>query len=1229
MSKWEKIRTEVLNIQPEEARSTGYMWMLSFSIGFTLIFYTTQASALFFAAFDIEFLPYVFIMAAVIAVVIGSAYSRLLNVIAIRKQLLLTYVLILVSLITFFVGTILFPSKGLTLAMFVWKDVIIALFGMVYWTLASNIFNLRQGKRLFGLIETGKILSGIICGGTTPLMVGFFGTNSLLLLSAIGSVATLVLLYTILKVIPGASSSGSTSEETNKAATISGVFKQRYLVLYFSMGVLSLIGYYQVDYLFFEQVETIYKDEEAIASFIGVFLAILAISTFIMNAFFSGRLLARFGISVGIIAVPTTLLIGLFVLALIGTFLDWPMVFFGLILTIKLFDDLLRVSLEYPTQRVLYQPLPIALRLKTQTLSEGFMGPVSSALSGILLLFFTTVLKVDIVTLTYIVAGGFVICIFFAVLVKREYGKVLLKALKQRQFEGRQDMTLDPTSIEIIQKSLSSTSSGEVIYALDTLETTAPEVLDEELAKLLNHPNSEVRIEAMRRLDRLKITAAVEVVKGRLHENEAPKVQGTALKTLMALGGGTYINTVVPFLTHEKEALRLGAMVGLLRSGGIQGILKAGVNLLEKMKAPDPKDRQFAAKVIGEVGISDFYEQLIPLLEDADPAVKEEALHTAEVLKNPLLWQAVADNLELDQVRTPAAAALIAGGTTALNTLELAFEKEGQTNKVKRAIVEIMGQIKGDRVISFLVQHFHPTNKELFHQILSSLSACAYKRTSAELGTTLQIIEQEVNDYKGILSNLVLLKDKNNTTFLKQALRGKLRIIRNNILLLLSFQYDSETVLRVQYELNHPTSTKKASAMEVLDNLLPQEIKRVIFPILDELTDSQRLDLLNKGASANGAIYNLNYLYQKGQDWQDEWLMAYVLYTAAKHKTELEDGHLTAALSHPSSIVQETANYISSTMKGQSAVELPLATIEKIAIIKQTTVFADLPEDLLTSLLDIAEELPFEAGASIVQEGEMSASMYILLEGAVKQTKGGHEIKLLGPGGYFEMLSLIDGEPYWSTCIATTSGKLLRFDQAAFRQIRLEQPAIAGGIIQDLCRQYRLQLALPGAAPDEIMDLNLSPEDATPPAELSREMLPIEKRLLLKKVGLFRNLPDEILTELSDLLADTKKSAGTVLIQEGKMGKALYIIASGKVKVSQQNKLIAYLGERSFFGELALLDEELQPLTITAIEPVQLLEVKKETFERLLNYHPEVADNAIHILALRLRILLDELWQEV
>ena len=64
-----------------------------------------------------------------------------------------------------------------------------------FWTLANEIYDARQAKRLFGFIGGGASLGGIAGSSLLTFATGVFGTNNLLLVSAalLGVAALLVL----------------------------------------------------------------------------------------------------------------------------------------------------------------------------------------------------------------------------------------------------------------------------------------------------------------------------------------------------------------------------------------------------------------------------------------------------------------------------------------------------------------------------------------------------------------------------------------------------------------------------------------------------------------------------------------------------------------------------------------------------------------------------------------------------------------------------------------------------------------------------------------------------------------------------------------------------------------------------------------------------------------------------------------------------------------------------
>lgn len=97
---------------------------------------------------------------------------------------------------------------------------------------------------------------------------------------------------------------------------------------------------------------------------------------------------------------------------------------------------------------------------------------------------------------------------------------------------------------------------------------------------------------------------------------------------------------------------------------------------------------------------------------------------------------------------------------------------------------------------------------------------------------------------------------------------------------------------------------------------------------------------------------------------------------------------------------------------------------------------------------------------------------------------------------------------------------------------------------------------------------------------------------------------------------------GTVLFREGDEGDTMYIVQSGRVRVSREaeghNKVLAELGAGEFLGELAILNKKPRTATAEVIETAKLLVLDAKKFESMVTNNTEIAVRLIHKLARRL-----------
>lgn len=135
----------------------------------------------------------------------------------------------------------------------------------------------------------------------------------------------------------------------------------------------------------------------------------------------------------------------------------------------------------------------------------------------------------------------------------------------------------------------------------------------------------------------------------------------------------------------------------------------------------------------------------------------------------------------------------------------------------------------------------------------------------------------------------------------------------------------------------------------------------------------------------------------------------------------------------------------------------------------------------------------------------------------------------------------------------------------------------------------------------------------------------LEKLLVLKSVPIFAELPDDLLAELAALLREEEYEAGAPVLRKGELGTSMYIVAQGRLNAHDGARTLNELPERSVFGEMAMLDPEPRSASVTALDDSLLLRLDTGPFYELMADRGEVALGIIHLLARRLRNLVDEI----
>jgi len=133
----------------------------------------------------------------------------------------------------------------------------------------------------------------------------------------------------------------------------------------------------------------------------------------------------------------------------------------------------------------------------------------------------------------------------------------------------------------------------------------------------------------------------------------------------------------------------------------------------------------------------------------------------------------------------------------------------------------------------------------------------------------------------------------------------------------------------------------------------------------------------------------------------------------------------------------------------------------------------------------------------------------------------------------------------------------------------------------------------------------------------------IERIELLKRVRLFSGLADEDLEAVNGLLQEKRFRKGSVIFEEGDEGDALYIVESGRVKVSTKDeegreKILSVFGEGDYLGEMALLSDQPRSATCTVVGDAEVLMLPKDSFERFVASNLNVMRQFVNLMSRRL-----------
>jgi CRP/FNR family cyclic AMP-dependent transcriptional regulator len=129
--------------------------------------------------------------------------------------------------------------------------------------------------------------------------------------------------------------------------------------------------------------------------------------------------------------------------------------------------------------------------------------------------------------------------------------------------------------------------------------------------------------------------------------------------------------------------------------------------------------------------------------------------------------------------------------------------------------------------------------------------------------------------------------------------------------------------------------------------------------------------------------------------------------------------------------------------------------IEKVLILKSSSIFQDTSEKELLELADLLDEEFFESGVTIFSKGDVGNCMYFIYKGRIRIHDGEHTLAILGDNEILGELSVLDAEARSASATTLEDCILLKLEQESFYEIIMSNASVLKGILKTLCKRLR------------------------------------------------------------------------------------------------------------------------------------------------------------------------------
>jgi CRP/FNR family transcriptional regulator, cyclic AMP receptor protein len=119
----------------------------------------------------------------------------------------------------------------------------------------------------------------------------------------------------------------------------------------------------------------------------------------------------------------------------------------------------------------------------------------------------------------------------------------------------------------------------------------------------------------------------------------------------------------------------------------------------------------------------------------------------------------------------------------------------------------------------------------------------------------------------------------------------------------------------------------------------------------------------------------------------------------------------------------------------------------KVELISRVPLFARCSKKELRMIANLADQVEWPEGKTLIAEGRLGSEFFILIDGTVRASRGGRKLRDLAAGEWVGEIALIANVPRSATVVATSPIRALVLTRGGFSQLIQDIPSIAAKVL--------------------------------------------------------------------------------------------------------------------------------------------------------------------------------------